>query len=85
MLREYGPERLGGEVSKSECSAVGLAASSTRRAAIPWSGTTPAHLRDHEIRVEVEHDDFNPRTMLADGTLILPDLRRILYGDLARG
>ncbi len=59
------------------------------RASTSGSGTvafaTSAHLRDHEIRVEVEHDEFNPRTMLADGTPILPDLRRILYGDLARG
>jgi hypothetical protein len=46
---------------------------------------TPAHPGDHEIRVEVAHDDFNSRTMLADGTPILPDLRRILYGDAGRG
>ncbi len=68
---------------------IGRSGAVIARAGTSGSGTvafaTPANLRDHEIRVEVEHDEFNPRTIRADGTPIRPDLRRMLYGELARG
>ncbi len=41
---------------------------------------TPADLSDRELTLRIEHRDFNSRTIYADGTPVLPDLRRLLYG-----
>jgi len=41
---------------------------------------TPAQLGDGELSLHVEHPNFNPRNLRADGSPIGPDLRAILYG-----
>jgi hypothetical protein len=40
---------------------------------------TPGNLRDDDLILEVEHPDFNRRTLRLDGTSIHPDLRELLY------
>jgi hypothetical protein len=56
-------------------------------ASTPASGrvafATPADLSDVEMKVHVEHPTFNRRTLKLDGTAIAPDIRKILYGNLA--
>jgi phosphonoacetate hydrolase len=41
---------------------------------------TPAHLTDAQLAIRVEHENFNPRNLRADGTAIRPDVRGTLYG-----
>ncbi len=40
---------------------------------------TPANLRDDELVLEVEHADFNRRTLRIDGAPLHADLRKLLY------
>jgi phosphonoacetate hydrolase len=42
---------------------------------------TPADVGDDELTVRIEHQQFNPRTLRGDGTSVLLDLRKILYGN----
>jgi phosphonoacetate hydrolase len=44
---------------------------------------TPADHSDLELRVVVEHPDFNPRHVRGDGASTHEDIRRILYGEKA--
>jgi phosphonoacetate hydrolase len=44
---------------------------------------TPADLADRELRIIVEHPDFNPRHVRGDGASTHEDIRRILYGERA--
>ncbi len=41
---------------------------------------TPAHLRDEDLVLEVEHPDFNRRRMRVDGAPLHADIRKLLYG-----
>jgi len=41
---------------------------------------TPADLSDRELRIIVEHPDFNPRRVRGDGAPSHEDIRRVLYG-----
>ncbi len=41
---------------------------------------TPADLSDRELRIVVEHEDFNSRHVRGDGASLHEDIRRILYG-----
>ena len=41
---------------------------------------TPANRSDDQLRLSVEHAEYNSRNLHADGAPIVPDLRRILYG-----
>jgi hypothetical protein len=41
---------------------------------------TPPDLRDDELTVRIEHQDFNPRTVTGAGVPIRLDLRNLLYG-----
>jgi phosphonoacetate hydrolase len=45
---------------------------------------TPASLKDAELHLRIEHPDFNPRSIRADGSLLLADLRSLLYPDVPR-
>ena len=42
--------------------------------------STPADVPRHEIVLSVHHPDFNPRHLRLDGTNLVTDLRRELYG-----
>jgi phosphonoacetate hydrolase len=42
---------------------------------------TPADVADDELTIRIDHADFNPRTLLADGSPVVIDLRALLYGD----
>jgi len=41
---------------------------------------TPANRGDDQLRLSIEHADYNSRNIRGDGAPIVPDLRRILYG-----
>ena len=43
----------------------------------------PANIEPEEMYVTVHHDDYNARHLRLDGTAVVEDLRRALYGDLA--
>ncbi|MDO8431366.1 MAG: alkaline phosphatase family protein [Candidatus Binatus sp.] len=45
---------------------------------------TPADASDAEMSLKIEHPTFNRRTLTLDGSPIAPDIRKILYGDLAK-
>jgi phosphonoacetate hydrolase len=45
---------------------------------------TPVHASNTELRLLVEHPDFNPRNLLADGSPLSIDLRRRLYASNLR-
>jgi hypothetical protein len=55
-------------------------ASGTTNAAGIIGFATPADLSPQEIIVTVEHPDFNPRHVRLDGSNVVVDLRRELYG-----
>ena len=40
---------------------------------------TPGNLLDKDLRLEVTHADFNPRTMRLDGAPLHDDIRKLLY------
>lgn len=42
--------------------------------------STPATVRDEELVIEIEHPEFNPRKLRANGESIRVDLRKLLYG-----
>jgi len=41
---------------------------------------TPGNLRDADLSLEVEHADFNRRTLRVDGAPLHADIRKLLYG-----
>jgi hypothetical protein len=40
----------------------------------------PANVEPEDMYVLIEHDEYNPRRMLLDGTSVREDLRAMLYG-----
>lgn len=61
-------DRRGGVIGRVQTSEHGTAAIDT-----------PADIADRDLRVSVEHSDFNQRSLRGDGTPILADLRKALY------
>jgi hypothetical protein len=42
----------------------------------------PANVEPEDMFVTIQHEDYNPRRMLLDGTSVRENLRAVLYGDL---
>jgi hypothetical protein len=40
----------------------------------------PANVEPEDMFISVQHDDYNPRRLLLDGTSVREDLRELLYG-----
>src|SRR5260221_7460242 len=57
-------------------------------ASTPESGrvafATPGDVSDAEMSVKIEHPKFNWRALRLNGTAIAPDIRKVLYGELAK-
>jgi len=62
-------DRDGRSLGEAKTSAMGIAAFAT-----------PGNLRDEYLVLEVEHPDFNRRSLRIDGTPLHDDLRKLLYG-----
>ena len=63
-------DRAGAIVGEAPTSSMGIAAFAT-----------PANLGDNELTLQVEHKDFNQRTLRLDGTPLHDDIRKLLYPD----
>jgi hypothetical protein len=73
------PPVVGAEVTLGTAGAKVLA-----RAKTDAGGTCglplPANVEPEDMYVLIEHEDYNPRRMLLDGTSVREDLRAMLYG-----
>jgi len=72
------PAIAGAKVKLTDASGAMLGEATTSASGIA-AFATPGNLRDEDLRLKVEHADFNRRTLRVDGAPLHDDLRKLLY------